>query len=126
MPRPAIKSDLIKTANEQFDELWKLIDSIAEKEQEADFNFGEDFLQKQKEAHWVRDRNLRDILVHLYEWHQLLINWVNFNQNGESKSFIPKPYNFKTYGQMNIMLWEKHQTTSYEKSKTMLKESHKK
>ncbi|MBM7037135.1 ClbS/DfsB family four-helix bundle protein [Vibrio sp. 188UL20-2] len=29
-----------------------------------------------KEQHWSRDRNLRDVLLHLYEWHQLSIKWV--------------------------------------------------
>jgi len=124
MPRPTTKADLIEAANEQFDKLWELIDSMTEEERSATFNFSEDFLQKQKEAHWTRDKNLRDILVHLYEWHQLLLNWVSSNQNGEFKPFIPEPYNFKIYGQMNIALWEKHQTTPYEQSVTMLKESH--
>ena len=124
MSRPATKADLIAAATEQHDKLWSLIASMTEEEQSAIFNFGDDFLQRQKGAHWKRDKNLRDVLVHLYEWHQLLLNWVNSNQQGESKPFIPEPYNFKTYGQMNIMLWEKHQTTPYEQSKKMLKESH--
>ena len=46
-------------------------------------------MKKKKEAHWKRDKNLRDILIHLYEWHQLILNWVNSNQNGEEKPFIP-------------------------------------
>lgn len=61
---------------------------------------------KKKEAHWKRDTNLRDILVHLYEWHQLILNWVHSNQNGKEKSFLPKPYNWKTYGDMNVEFWK--------------------
>jgi len=124
MPRAATKSDLIESANEQMNKFWQLIDSMPTEMQNAMFNFDEDFLQKQKEAHWTRDKNLRDVLIHLYEWHQLLLNWVAANQVGDSKPFIPEPYNFKTYGQMNIALWEKHQATSYKQSKTMLEESH--
>ncbi len=56
---------------------------------------------KMKEAHWQRDRNIRDILVHLYEWHQLLLNWEENNKKGLAMPFIPAPYNWKTYGQMN-------------------------
>jgi hypothetical protein len=62
------KPDLVTAANGQFGKLWTLIDSMTEKEQNATFAFGDDFLQKQKEAHWTRDKNLRDVLVHLYEW----------------------------------------------------------
>lgn len=124
MARPTTKPDLIESANAQFDKLWKLIDSMPEEAQNAPFDFGDDFLQKQKEAHWARDKNLRDVLVHLYEWHQLLINWINENQSGNTKPFLPEPYNWKTYGQMNVGFWEKHQNTPYEKAKAMLKESH--
>lgn len=113
MPRPTTKQDLIFTANGQFDKLWKLIDSMPDEEQNAEFLFED------------RDRNLRDILVHLYEWHRLLLNWVNANQNGEQKPFLPLPYNWKTYGVMNVeVIWKKHQLTPYCDSKEMLKKSH--
>jgi len=32
MPRPATKEDLITAANEQFDKMWALIDSMTEEE----------------------------------------------------------------------------------------------
>ncbi len=124
MPRPTTKPDLIKAANEQFEKMWQLIDSLTDDERSAAFNFGEDF--SQKEAHWRRDKNLRDVLIHLYEWHQLLLNWITANQNGEAKPFLPAPYNWKTYGDMNVKFWEKHQSTSYADSKVMLMDSHKK
>jgi hypothetical protein len=112
MPRPTTKADLIIAANEQFDKLWKLIGSMTEKEQIDTFKFED------------RDKNIRDVLVHLYEWHQLLLNWANANLKGEQKPFLPKPYNWKTYPQMNVEIWEKHQQTDYDNSKKMLNESH--
>ncbi|MDR1132678.1 MAG: ClbS/DfsB family four-helix bundle protein, partial [Synergistaceae bacterium] len=69
MPRPTTKPDLIKAANEQFEKMRKLIDSMTDNEQNSAFNFGDN--AKRKEAHWSRDNNLRDVLIHLYEWHQL-------------------------------------------------------
>jgi len=122
MSRPTTKSDLIKAANEQFDKMWKLIDSMPDGAQDATFNFGED--SRKKEAHWKRDKNLRDVLIHLYEWHQLLLSWVKANQSGDEKPFLPKPYNWKTYGDMNVEFWEKHQNTPYSKSREIVKESH--
>jgi hypothetical protein len=102
--------------------MWKLIDSMTDDEQNTDFNFGGN--ANKKEAHWARDNNLRDVLIHLYEWHQLLLNWVKANQNGEEKPFLPAPYNWKTYGDMNVEFWKKHQHTAYGKSKEMINESH--
>lgn len=122
MPRPTTKPDLIKTANEQFEKMWKLIDAIPEAGQNTAFHFGD--AVQQKEAHWKRDKNLRDVLVHLYEWHQLLLNWVESNQKGEQKPFLPAPYNWKTYGQMNIGFWEQHQNTPLSIAKEKLKKSH--
>ncbi|EGO62686.1 ClbS/DfsB family four-helix bundle protein [Acetonema longum] len=123
MPRPAAKPDLIKAANEQFEKMWKLIGSMTNDGQNAAFNFGDDI---GTEAHWKRDKNLRDVLVHLYEWHQLLLDWVNANRSGKAKSFLPAPYNWRTYGDMNVEFWKKHQSTPYETSKEMLRESHEK
>lgn len=112
MSRPTTKPDLIEAANKQFDKLWKLIDTMSKEEQNETFLFED------------RDKNLRDILIHLYEWHQLLLNWVTSNQNGDSRPFLPEPYNWRTYPQMNVGFWEKHQNTPYNDSIKMVKESH--
>ena len=81
MARATTKADLIASANGQFDKMWKLIDGMDEGLQEA--TFAEEMATMGKEAHWSRDKNLRDILIHLYEWHQLLLNWIKSNQGGE-------------------------------------------
>ena len=122
MPRATTKPDLLESAAGQYEKLWALMDSMSDDEQGATFNYGDD--PKRKEAHWKRDKNLRDVLVHLYEWHQLLLNWVNANQNGDSMPFLPSPYNWKTYGEMNVQLWKKHQNTPLADSKEMLRKSH--
>ena len=114
MPRATTKVELLTAANLQYNKMWKLIDSMTEEEQSAAFLFDD------------RDRNLRDVLVHLYEWHELLLNWVEANTNGITKPFLPAPYNWKTYPEMNIGFWNKHQSTPYETSKEMLADSHKK
>ena len=44
---------------------------------------------------------------------------------GNKIDFLPEPYNWKTYGAMNIEFWKKHQNTKPENAKEMLKESHK-
>ena len=122
MPRPTTKQDLVKTASEQFGKMWILIDSMTDEERAATFNFTYD---NKKEAHWKRDKNIRDVLIHLYEWHQLLLNWIDANKKGKSKPFLPEPYNWKTYGDMNVMFWENHQSTLYVDAVDMLLGSHK-
>ena len=123
MARATTKVDLITSANGEFEKMWKLIDSMSEELQTA--TFAEKMAAMGKEAHWSRDRNLRDVLIHLYEWHQLLLNWVKANSNDERKPFLPEPYNWKTYPMMNVEFWKKHQNTSLAEAKAKLRESHK-
>lgn len=120
MARPTSKSELMLAAAANYDAMNELIASLSQEELSTPFSFDE----KKKEAHWKRDKNLRDVLTHLYEWHQLLLHWVRANLNGESKPLLPPPYNWRTYGDMNIEFWKKHQKTTLEEAAEMLKKSH--
>ena len=122
MGRPTTKTDLLNAAAANYDKLNTLISELTERELAAPFDFSGD--EKKKEAHWKRDKKLRDVLVQLYEWQRLLRCWVHANLNGEDKPFIPKPYNWKTYGDMNVEFWKKHQNTSLGDAKAMLQKSH--
>jgi hypothetical protein len=122
MARPTTKPELILAANQQYNKLWSAIDALSQAQQAA--TFGYDPAAMGTEAHWARDKNLRDVLVHLYEWHMLLLNWVAANQAGKAKPFLQEPYNWKNYGLMNVGFWEKHQATPYEEAKRMLADSH--
>ena len=123
MVRPQTKENLMIAAKENFEKLNTLISKMSDKELTTPFDFSKD--EKKKEAHWKRDKNLRDVLIHLYEWHQLILNWVESNQKGEEKPFLPEPYNWRTYGDMNVEFWKKHQNISLEDSTRNLEKSHK-
>jgi hypothetical protein len=112
MARPTTKQELIIAGNEQFKKLRELINSMSDEEQNAVFLFED------------RDKNIRDVLIHLYEWHRLLLNWTTANCKGETMPFLPAPYNWRTYPEMNVEFWKKHQNTSYDVSMSMLVESH--
>jgi len=120
--RPKSKNELLEQAQVNFDKLWKLIDSMSAQALKTDFDFSND--AKKKELHWSRDKNLRDVLIHLYEWHQLLITWIKANVSGTSASFLPKPYTWKTYGELNMEFWNKHQHTELQDAKDLLLKSH--
>ncbi len=123
MVRATTKIDLLKNAVTNYDNLNKLIGNMTEAEKNTPFDFSED--EKKKEAHWQRDKNIRDIYIHLYEWHQLVLNWVQTNLDGTSTPFLPKPYNWRTYGKMNVEFWKKHQETTLESSRQIFIKSHK-
>lgn len=112
MARATTKEQLIQNGDDNFIKLFSLINSISKEDKEKNFSFED------------RDKNIRDVLIHLFEWHQLLINWILCNQSGIKVNFLPEPYNWKTYPQMNIRIWEKHQSTSLEMAIGLLEKSH--
>lgn len=121
MPRPTSKDDLLVLSEENFNKLMQTVDGMSEKAMSSPFDFSSD---NKKEAHWSRDKDVRDVFIHLYEWHQLLLKWVNSNRGGGSITFLPAPYTWKTYGDMNRAFWQKHRGTSYADARAMLEQSH--
>ena len=122
MPRPKTKEELMLASKENYEKLNRFISQLSEDELQTPFDFSRE--PKKKEAHWKRDKNLRDVLIHLYEWHQLLLTWVHSNQKDHERPFLPEPYNWKTYGEMNVAFWKKHQKTSLEEATRLLEQSH--
>ena len=112
MPRPTTKALLQTSSEESFCKLFELINSMTTEEKDKPFSFDD------------RDKNIRDVLTHLFEWHQLLLNWVNSNSNGIKADFLPQPYNWKTYPQMNIEFCQKHRDTSLQEAIELLNQSH--
>lgn len=86
MPRPKSKEKLITAANTNYEKLLAMIENRTGAEKENDYDFSAD--EKKKEAHWRRDKNLRDVLMHLNEWHLLLLEWVKNRENGSDKPFL--------------------------------------
>ena len=123
MGRPLSKEELLRAADENYNKLICMCDAMTERELLTPFDFEKD--AGKKEAHWRRDKNLRDVLIHLYEWHNLVLHWVRSNQNGENVPFLPRPYTWRNYGEMNVQIWKKHQNTTLEQAKAMFVESHK-
>ncbi len=123
MPRPQTKEELIRAATENYKKLMDTIDAMGEKELQTPFDFTG--AKGKTQAHWKRDKNLRDVLIHLYEWHQFTLKCIRAHDAGVDREYLPEGYNWRTYGQMNEMFWEKHQTTSLEDAKQLFMESHK-
>lgn len=113
MPRPTNKAALLETAKENFAKLFALIEKMPLHLQEAELPYNE------------RDKTLRDVLTHLYEWQELLLAFVrtNLNKTSNFAPFLPAPYNFKTYPKYNREILQKHQSTPLQKAKEMLQES---
>ncbi|WP_159636035.1 ClbS/DfsB family four-helix bundle protein [Erysipelothrix anatis] len=121
MARPTTKIDLQEASEKSFMKLMTCINDMPEAVILTPLRFDDD---KLKEAHWRRDKSVKDVLIHLYEWHELLLHWIQNNLEGNEVPFLPDPYNWKSYGAMNVTFIEKHQMTTFETAKAMLIKSH--
>lgn len=122
MGRPTVRIDLLTAATANYEKPDTLVSELTEKELSTSSGSSGD--GKKREVYWERGKDLRDILIHLYEWHQLLLNWVYSNQNGDDKPFAPEFYNWETYGDVNTESWKKHQSISSEDIRTMFQQSY--
>jgi hypothetical protein len=112
MSNQITKKSFIHQTELVFKKLIDLIDSLSETELSTSFDFSND--PTKTEAHWSRDKNLRDILTHLLEWQKIHISWMKSNMNAIPMSFLPKPYTWSNYVGLNIEIWEKYQHIPYD------------
>ncbi|VDG20954.1 DfsB family protein [Lactobacillus apis] [Lactiplantibacillus mudanjiangensis] len=64
MTRPTTKAELIEASQTQYAALLALIQTMPTAKQLADFTFE---VPNETAVHWQRDRNVRDVISHLYE-----------------------------------------------------------
>ena len=121
MARAKNKVELDKNSTNSFSKLMELIDSLSSEQREGQFPFDS---TTGKEAHWERDKTIKDVLIHLYEWHTLLLNWVRNNMEDNKIQFLREGYNWRTYGAMNQEFVNEHVETSFEDAKSYLMNSH--
>lgn len=121
MARAKNKEALEKNSTNSFSKLMEQIDSLSSELKEGVFPFDS---TTGKEAHWGRDKTIKDLLIHLYEWHSLLLNWVRNNIEDNKIQFLREGYNWKSYGAMNQKFVEEHATTSLKEAESFLTKSH--
>lgn len=56
-----------------------------------------------------RDKNFRNVLMHLYEWHAMLERWYREGMDGDIP-FMPAPgYKWRNIKLLNMQIWENYQ-----------------
>ena len=71
-----------------------------------------------------RDKNFRDVVMHLYEWHAMLERWYREGMDGDTP-FMPAPgYNWSKLKLLNERIWESYQDVTLNQAIKKLKLSH--
>ncbi|MBP1043111.1 ClbS/DfsB family four-helix bundle protein [Vagococcus sp. BWB3-3] len=112
MARPKSKDELLAYSEDKYHTLLNLIASLSPEQQIGSFPFED------------RDRNIRDVLVHLHEWQLMMNNWYDLGMKGEKPVMPREGYTWKTTADMNLVIWQDYQETSFQEALTLLAESH--
>lgn len=114
MSRPKNKSDLLELGQSNFDKLIDYINDLPEEKQHQ--VFPEEYL----------NRNIRDVLAHLYEWHLMVHSWHKVGLTGLKPDIPAKGYTWKTTPELNCEIQKKHSTMSLAEAQKKLAAAHKK
>ncbi|MDR6721713.1 hypothetical protein J2W91_000161 [Paenibacillus amylolyticus] len=71
-----------------------------------------------------RDKNFRDVLMHLYEWHAMLERWYREGMDGDVPSMPAPGFKWSTIKQLNMQIWENYQDVTLNHAIKKLKLSH--
>ena len=96
MAIPKSKSELLAQSEANFNKLNTLIDSFSSEDQESEFAAG------------TMNRNIRDVVAHIHEWHMMFLDWYHVGMKGE-KPFMPaKGFSWKEIKALNEKIWNAH------------------
>lgn len=112
MPRPNTKVALQALSRQNYQRLNDFIDTFSTEKQQACF----------PEAYL--NRNIRDVLAHLYHWHLLMADWYKVGMDGQKPAMPAKGYTWKTTSDLNKEIQQKYTDTSLSKIRLMLDASH--
>ena len=122
MANPKTKQELLTAMVDSYAKLNEQIVKMTASQLETPFLFASD--PKKCGARWIYDQCPRDLLIHLYEWQVLMREFVYNIRQGKQRDYLPDEYR-KNYHEMDKMLVEKHQHTSFNEAKQLLSQTHK-
>ena len=88
---------LLTNAQKSFDELLALIADVPFRKRSQSVETAE------------RDKNFRDVLMHLYEWHAMLERWYREGMDGDTPDMPAPGYKWRNLSQLNQDIWQKYQ-----------------
>lgn len=112
MARPKNKEELLNQSGKSFMELFDFIAAMPDENITFSGN--------------TMNRNVRDVLMHLHQWHLMMLDWYNVGMKGSKASMPAKDYTWKDTPQLNRKIWEDNQNIPLIDAKELLKSSYRK
>lgn len=112
MAVPKTKSELFEQSHNNYQKLNGFIDSFPDEQQTAEFLPG------------TLNRNIRDVLAHLYHWHLMLLDWYSTGMTSRKPEMPAKGYSWKDTKRLNQDIWEMYKTQPLEEIRASLDITH--
>ncbi|MBC5638157.1 ClbS/DfsB family four-helix bundle protein [Ornithinibacillus sp. BX22] len=106
------KAMLIQNSEHHFQLLFEIIESVPSRKRSISIETNE------------RDKNFRDVIMHLYEWHAMLERWYREGMDGDTPSMPAPGFKWRTLKQLNMRIWENYQEVTLNQAIKKLKLSH--
>lgn len=103
MSRPKSKSELLDQSQNNYNKLLEHIREYGSDENKHIFPEG------------MLNRNIRDVIGHLYEWHLMMLTWYEIGMKGEKPDMPAKGYTWKTTPALNKEIQKKYTKYSFDK-----------
>lgn len=91
------KETLIEDSEENFKLLLAILESVPTRKRNESIETDE------------RDKNFRDVFMHLYEWHAMLERWYREGMDGDMPSMPAPGYKWRNLRQLNEKIHESYQ-----------------
>lgn len=112
MGRPKNKEELLSLSQINFEKLFNMIEDLTLEEKQGSFIIED------------RDKNIKDVIYHLYEWHNMFLTWYEVGMKGNKPVMPREGYTWKTTGEMNLMIWNMYKDYTLEQGINSLKKTH--
>ena len=112
MPRPTTKASLLAASQANYQRLMDFIGSLPEAERAATFHGAS------------MNRNIRDVLAHLHQWHLMMLGWYQVGMAREKPVMPAEGYTWKTVPELNRKIWEQSQQTELSSITSALQHSY--
>jgi len=113
MPKPKTKKELLNRSQNNYKDLMAIINTFSKEDAHKEFPKG------------TLNRNIKDVLAHLHEWHLMFLEWYKIGMNGQKPEMPVKGYTWRTLPELNKEIWKKYKDIELEKAKSSLSDSYK-
>lgn len=106
------QKELLQQAEQSFTDLLTCIEQVPARKRTQSVETG------------MRDKNFRDVLMHVYEWHAMLERWYREGMDGDMPDMPAAGFTWRELDALNEQIWLNYQHVKLPHAITKVQHSH--